>query len=108
MPGLEKQRLLERVAQDGRALEYAAAELKADKEIVATAVAQDGRALQYAAAELKADKDATNGVVTVGHVLPSRSGVENGISFFNLYQESVPQPHGDTGKIAGEGSTGRR
>ena len=55
MPGLEKQRLLERVAQDGRALRYAAAELKADKEIVATAVAQYGRALMYAAAELKRD-----------------------------------------------------
>ena len=55
MPGLEKQRLLERVAQDGRALEYAEAELKADKEIVATAVAQNGEALQYAAVELKRD-----------------------------------------------------
>ena len=56
MPGLEKQRLLERVAQDGWVLRYAAVELKADKEIVAAAVAQDGRALRYAAPELKADK----------------------------------------------------
>eukprot|EP01046_Picozoa_sp_COSAG06_P087487 COSAG06_NODE_33981_length_481_cov_1.196335_1_plen_53_part_01 len=46
MPGLEKQRLLERVAQDGYALQFAAAELKADREIVATAVAQRGYALQ--------------------------------------------------------------
>jgi hypothetical protein len=55
MPGLEKQRLLERVAQSGNALQYAAAELQADREIVATAVAQDGRALEHAAAELKRD-----------------------------------------------------
>ena len=57
MPGLEKQRLLERVAEDGHALHYAAAELKADKEIVATAVAQNGEALRHAAAELQADKE---------------------------------------------------
>eukprot|EP01046_Picozoa_sp_COSAG06_P039621 COSAG06_NODE_4707_length_4023_cov_5.646789_1_plen_125_part_00 len=50
--GLDKQRLLERVAQDGRALRYAAAELQADKEIVATAVAQDGRALRYSNSNL--------------------------------------------------------
>ena len=43
------------VAQNGGALYYAAAELKADKEIVATAVAQNGEALQYAAVELKRD-----------------------------------------------------
>jgi hypothetical protein len=41
--------------EDGYALMYAAAELKADREIVATAVAQDGRALMYAVAELKRD-----------------------------------------------------
>jgi hypothetical protein len=57
MPGLEKQRLLAEVAQDGYALEDAAAELKADKEIVATAVAQNGEALEYAAAELQADRE---------------------------------------------------
>ena len=55
-PGLEKQRLLERVEQNGYALQHAAAELKADKEIVATAVAQNGRALQHAAPELQADR----------------------------------------------------
>ena len=52
MPGLEKQRILERVAQDGRALAYAAAELKGDREIVLAAVAQNGRALMCAAAPL--------------------------------------------------------
>jgi acetylornithine/succinyldiaminopimelate/putrescine aminotransferase len=56
MPGLEKQRLLERVAQNGDALRDAAAELQADMEIVATAVAQHGGALRCAAAELQADK----------------------------------------------------
>ena len=43
------------VAQDGAALRHAAAELQADKEIVATAVAQDGDALYYAAEELQRD-----------------------------------------------------
>ena len=42
MPGLEKQRLLERVAQDGHELDYAAAELKADKEIKAVLVPPAG------------------------------------------------------------------
>ena len=51
MPGLEKQRMLERVAQNGSALQYAA-ELQGDREIVLAAVAQDGRALQYAAPPL--------------------------------------------------------
>ena len=45
------------VAQTGIALEYAAAELKADKEIVATAVTQDAYALRHAATELQADKE---------------------------------------------------
>ena len=53
MPGLEKQRWIERVAQQGDALRYAAAELKGDREIVLAAVAQNGRALDYAAAELR-------------------------------------------------------
>ena len=47
--------MLAAVAQDGHALQFAAAELKGDREIVLAAVAQSGRALQYAAAELKAD-----------------------------------------------------
>ena len=55
MPELERQRWLDRVAQNGPALQHAAAELKGDREIVLAAVAQDGRALQYAAAELKGD-----------------------------------------------------
>ena len=45
------------MAQAGDALQCAAAELKADKEIVATAVAQNGYALRYAAAELQADRE---------------------------------------------------
>ena len=55
MPGLERQRWLDRVAQHGCALEYAPAELKGDREIVLAAVAQHGLALEYAAAELKGD-----------------------------------------------------
>jgi hypothetical protein len=38
-------------------LNYASAELKADKDVVLEAVQEDGSALQYACAELKADKD---------------------------------------------------
>ena len=53
MPELERQRWLDRVAQSGDALQYAAAELKGDREIVLAAVAQTGHALQGAAAELK-------------------------------------------------------
>ena len=53
MPGLEKQRWIERVGQNGMALYYAAAELKGDREIVLAAVAQDGIALHHAAAELQ-------------------------------------------------------
>ena len=45
--------MLAAVAQDGRALPYAAAELKGDREIVLAAVAQNGRALGCAAAELR-------------------------------------------------------
>ena len=56
MLGLEKQRMLERVAQDGSALEYAAAELKGDREIVLAAVAQHGSALEHAVAELRSHR----------------------------------------------------
>ena len=55
MPGLEKQRVLAAVAQDGGALQYAAAELQRDREVVMAAVAQNGDALKYAAAELQRD-----------------------------------------------------
>ena len=57
MLGLEKQRMLDHVAQNGDALEYAADELKGDREIVLAAVAQYGPALQHAAAELKGDRE---------------------------------------------------
>ena len=56
MPGLEKQRVMDRVAQDGSALQYAPAEFKGDREIVLAAVAKNGFALRYAAAELKGDR----------------------------------------------------
>ena len=57
MTELEKQRLLERVAQDGRALQHAVAELRGDREVVLAAMAQNGNALQYAAVELKGDRE---------------------------------------------------
>ena len=46
-----------KVRQNGRALRFASAELKADRGVVLAAVGQDGRALYYASAELKADRD---------------------------------------------------
>jgi len=45
------------VSQDGRALQFASDDLKADKEVVLAAVAQNGSALQFASDELKADKE---------------------------------------------------
>ena len=57
MPGLEKQRWIECVAQDGTALACAAAEIQGDREIVLAAVAQIYTALAYAAAELKGDRE---------------------------------------------------
>ena len=57
MPGLEKQRWLERVAQNDRALMDAPAELQGDREVVLAAVTQHGRALEYASAELQGDRE---------------------------------------------------
>ena len=45
------------VSNNGRALQYASEELKADKEVVMAAVTNDGLALQYASEELRADKE---------------------------------------------------
>ena len=45
------------MTQDGRSLEHASAELKADKEVVLAAVTQDRYAIAYATPELKADKE---------------------------------------------------
>ena len=49
--------LLAAVRKDGRALQYASAELQADRGLVLAAVRKDGRALQYASAELQADRE---------------------------------------------------
>ena len=54
---LLKPSLLAAAAQDGNALQYASAELRADKEVVLAAVAQNGCALPYASAELRANKE---------------------------------------------------
>jgi hypothetical protein len=45
------------VSQNGNALEFASAELKAEKMMVMAAAAKYGAALQHALAELKADKE---------------------------------------------------
>ena len=50
-------RISRTAAQNGRALQHASAELKADKEVVLAAVAQYGGALQHASAELRANKE---------------------------------------------------
>ena len=49
--------VLEAVKQDGRALRYASAALKDDREIVLEAVKQNGDALQFASAALKNDRE---------------------------------------------------
>ena len=51
---------MEAVKQDGRALQYASAELKGDREIVMAAVKQNWCALlvlEYASAELQGDRE---------------------------------------------------
>ena len=53
----DRELLLAAVQQNGRALEYASAELKADREVVLAAVQQYGYALEYASAELRADRE---------------------------------------------------
>ena len=57
MPGLERQRWLDRVAQNGYALGHASKELQSDREIVAAAVAQNGSALRYASKYLQSDRE---------------------------------------------------
>ena len=49
--------MLAAVEQDGRALQYASAELRSDRKFVLAAVKQDGRALEYASAELRSDRE---------------------------------------------------
>ena len=59
----EQTEWLLRVAQNGQALEFASDEIKADREVVATAVAAHGHALRCAAAELRADRDVVGAAV---------------------------------------------
>jgi hypothetical protein len=49
--------MLAAVQRDGYALEYASAELQADRKVVLAAVQQEGYALVHASAELKADRE---------------------------------------------------
>ena len=61
---------LERVSQNGNALEHATDELKGDTEIVMAAVSQNGRALEYATDELKGDRKIVMAAVSKnGHAL---------------------------------------
>ena len=46
--------------EKGWELEFAAAELRADREVVMAAVGRDGEALAFAAPELRADREARN------------------------------------------------
>ena len=61
---VRRAQLIVEVAKDGRALEYASAELQADQGVVLAAVTQDGRALQYVSAELRADREVALAAVT--------------------------------------------
>ena len=57
-PAREHRRLiLSAVAINGRLLQHASAELRADRDVVLAAVACRGAALQYASPELQADRD---------------------------------------------------
>jgi len=59
------------VQQNGRALQYASAELRADREFMLAAVQQDGGALYFASAEVKADRE-----VVLAAVRQDRGAVE--------------------------------
>merc|ERR1712194_867406 len=53
----DREIVLAAVSNDGFALQYASADLKADREIVVIAVSKNGNSLQYASADLKADRE---------------------------------------------------
>ena len=55
--GCDREVVLAAVEEDGWALKYASAELRADREVVLTAVKRNGWALDYASVELQADRD---------------------------------------------------
>ena len=66
----EKKAAIIAVSQEGSALQYACAELKADRDVVLAAVRQNGRALQYANKTLRANRDMVLTAVTqCGHAL---------------------------------------
>ena len=53
----DRERMLQRVAQYGRDLQFATEELRGDREVVMTAVAQDWEALEFATEELRGDRE---------------------------------------------------
>ena len=61
------------VAQDGRALMHATQEIRRDRDIVLAVVAHDGSATEFVAQELKRDRDiGLAAVARDGHVLRHR------------------------------------
>jgi hypothetical protein len=53
----DREFVLAAVAQNGHALKYVSVDLRADREVVVTAVAQNGIAVGYVSAKLQADPE---------------------------------------------------
>ena len=62
----DKEVVLAAVRKNGYPLEYAAPGLQADKEVVIAAVAQDGGSLRYASAKLRADDETVRAAAVKG------------------------------------------
>eukprot|EP00971_Amphidinium_carterae_P147958 2932891-Amphidinium_carterae.1 len=96
-----------RTSQDGRALEWAAGNLKSDREIVLAAVASNGRALKYAADGLKSDREivlaAVKSRLLTGRALEHAASVLKGDR--EIVLEAVVQ-HGQSLQWAAEGLKG--
>ena len=64
--------MLAAVTQNGRTLQFASTELRADRAVVLAAVTQNGLALVYASKKLRADRDVVLAAVTRPRNLPTR------------------------------------
>ena len=62
----DKEYVLDRVKNDGRALQYASEDLRADKEIVLVAVENDGDALEYGYAPTLEESDFDSTLISTG------------------------------------------
>ena len=80
--------------QNGDALEYASAELQADREVVLAAVQQDGRALEHASAELRADREVVLAAVhSYGRALkhaPAELKADREVMLYAMQQYGYP------------------